>query len=86
MLTNPKVDWQGVHQDSRSSLPPVSRSIKATWPKGLPEVDYKLTKARVLNVPLHAALATGLPDGIVERLRERVTSNASAYAMAPPLR
>ncbi|HET9642021.1 MAG TPA: hypothetical protein VFP68_01350, partial [Burkholderiaceae bacterium] len=48
----------------------------------LPEADYKLTKAHVLNVLLHAALATGVGEEIVQRLRERVTSSLSAFAMA----
>lgn len=48
----------------------------------LPEADYKLAKAHVLNILTQAALYHDLDMRVVERLRERVTSSLSAHAMA----
>lgn len=48
----------------------------------LPEADYKLAKAHVLNVLMKAAVANDLDAPVLQRLRERVTSSLSAHAMA----
>ncbi|MBW8833131.1 MAG: hypothetical protein JF606_27880 [Burkholderiales bacterium] len=47
----------------------------------LPEADYKLAKAHVLNILTQAALYHDLDKRVVERLREHVTSGLSAHAM-----
>jgi hypothetical protein len=48
----------------------------------LPEADYKLAKAHVLNVLTEAAEANDLDEEVLERLRQRATSSLSAHAMA----
>lgn len=48
----------------------------------LPEADYKLAKAHVLNILTEAAEANDLDEGVLERLRQRATSSLSAHAMA----
>ena len=48
----------------------------------LPEADYKLAKAHVLNILAEAGEANELHGGALERLRERATSSLSAHAMA----
>jgi hypothetical protein len=48
----------------------------------LPEADYKLAKAQVLNILAEAATANDLDEVVVERLRQRVTSSLSGHAMA----
>jgi hypothetical protein len=48
----------------------------------LPEADYKLAKAHVLNILTEAAEANDLDEDVLERLRQRATSSLSAHAMA----
>jgi hypothetical protein len=48
----------------------------------LPEADYKLAKAHVLNILTEAAEANDLEEEVLERLRQRATSSLSAHAMA----
>ena len=48
----------------------------------LPEADYKLAKAHVLNILTEAAEANDLDEEVLERLRQRATSSLSAHAMA----
>ena len=48
----------------------------------LPEADYKLAKAHVLNILTQAAEANDLDEDVLERLRHRATSSLSAHAMA----
>jgi hypothetical protein len=48
----------------------------------LPEADYKLAKAHVLNILAEAAEANELDEGVLERLWQRATSSLSAHAMA----
>lgn len=48
----------------------------------LPEADYKLAKAHVLNILTEAAEANNLDEEVLERLRQRATSSLSAHAMA----
>ena len=48
----------------------------------LPEADYKLAKAHVLNILTEAGEATHLEEEVLERLRQRATSSLSAHAMA----
>ncbi|GAB4090844.1 hypothetical protein [Hydrogenophaga soli] len=48
----------------------------------LPEADYKLAKANVLSTFLHASTPNDGDGQVQQRLRERVTSSLSGYAMA----
>ncbi|MGM9487158.1 hypothetical protein ACS5PM_07420 [Ideonella sp. YS5] len=48
----------------------------------LPEADYKLAKAHVLNTLAHAPASDDVGEGALQRLRERVTSSLSGHAMA----
>jgi hypothetical protein len=48
----------------------------------LPEADYKLAKAHVLNMLLHAPAPEGVEEAVLQRLRERVTSSLSAHSVA----
>ena len=48
----------------------------------LPEADYKLAKAHVLNVLTQAGVANDADQPVLERLRQRATSSLSAHAMA----
>jgi len=48
----------------------------------LPEADYKLAKAHVLNMLLHAPAPAGVDEDVLQRLRERVTSSLSGHSMA----
>ena len=50
----------------------------------LPEADYKLAKAHVLNILTEAAEANDLDEDVLERLRQRATSSLSAHAMGQP--
>ena len=57
--------------------------VKFAWLASvLPEADYKLAKAHVLNILTEAAEANDLDEGVLERLRQRATSSLSAHAMA----
>jgi hypothetical protein len=48
----------------------------------LPEADYKLAKAHVLNTLMHAPASHEVDEAALLRLRERVTSSLSGHAMA----
>lgn len=48
----------------------------------LPEADYKLAKANVLSALMHASTPSDGDGQVPQRLRERVTSSLSGYAMA----
>jgi len=48
----------------------------------LPEADYKLAKAHVLNTLMHAPGSDEVDEVALQRLRERVTSSLSGHAMA----
>ena len=47
----------------------------------LPEADYKLAKAHVLNMLAHAPAPAGVDEAVLQRLRERVTSSLSGQSV-----
>ncbi|MBW8830670.1 MAG: hypothetical protein JF606_14790 [Burkholderiales bacterium] len=81
---NPKVQWHSTGQRMTPQKgPDCSVEVVFAWLASvLPEADYKLAKAHVLNILTQAALYHDLDKRVVERLRERVTSGLSAHAMA----